>query len=94
MIQNWYRISSASTIAQKDENNKAIKRKMELHQYIAVRVNTVVMMINTFRKSILVSSNETYIIEEEKDSEIRKVINSEDALLYLSLRLRDTKKYN
>ena len=57
MIQNWYRISSASTIAQKDENNKAIKRKIELHQYIAVRVNTVVMMINTFRKIFLTRSS-------------------------------------
>jgi hypothetical protein len=51
-------------------------------------------MMNTFRKSILIASNETYNIEEEKDNEVKKVVNSEDALLYLSLRLRDSKKYN
>jgi len=51
-------------------------------------------MINTFRKSILISSNETFSIEEENDSDVKKVINTEDALLYLSLRLRDSKKYN
>ena len=51
-------------------------------------------MMNTFRKSILISSNETYNIDEETENEIKKVVNSEDALLYLSLRLRDSKKYN
>ena len=51
-------------------------------------------IMNTFRKSILISSNETYNIDEESENEIKKIVNTEDALLYLSLRLRDNKKYN
>lgn len=50
-------------------------------------------MINTFRKSILLASNETYIIDEEKENDVKKVVKSEDALLYLGLKLRDNKKY-
>jgi len=52
-------------------------------------------MLNTFRKSILLALNETYSIEEEdKEVELKKIIKSEDALLYLGLRLRDNKRYN
>jgi hypothetical protein len=50
--------------------------------------------MNTFRKSILIASNETYNIDEENENEIKKIVNSEDALLFLSLKLRDNKKYN
>jgi len=52
-------------------------------------------MLNTFRKSLLLASNETYNIEEEdKDSEIKKIIKTEDALLYLGLKLRENKRYS
>jgi len=52
-------------------------------------------MLNTFRKSLLLASNETYNIEEEeKEVELKKIIKSEDALIYLGLKLRENKRYS
>jgi hypothetical protein len=52
-------------------------------------------MLNTFRKSLLLASNENIIIEEEgKEIETKKVIKTEDAIKYLSMKLRDNKRYS